>query len=581
MNPASFSHPIGIMIVDKLRYITVDPISYFVPLYPNSTASFPALVQPDGIAVVSITDTHNRYPKINRQRWITKRDKSFIPNRLRKLIHWLICTLLSTLIPYVGFAQRISADSLLQRIGATEDASAKIDLAYDLYFSTLETDPELGKQNGETLLRQAQHQNDKVGEAMALFLIGANMRQLGQSISGLKKNFEALAIAEKIENHKLIAAIQNSIGNSFKDQGQYRTAIKRYLTSLKEAAGPESDEIRSFALMNLGEMYFQEKLIDSAYVCLLQAENLCRRIKFFYFISAIEVDLADVYAEKADWYAKQPASPYNIQRRKELADSALFYLEIGLNHALGTQKRRHLNWAYTGLAIYYKNRKISTSRFYAREAIKVVENTKFITMSLTSAKILADSYENENCDSSLKYSKIYRAASDSLLNLTVVKRSQVMDFNAEAFSQELKTSRRDNIQYALIALAVVTAFVLFLTLIPRIFIAEKHIKVLGKVCFLLLFESLNLYFHPGIEAVIHYFHLMHFRPLLMLLALVILAATLVPIHHQIERKVLEQLLKKNRSVKLAILHSRRAKAQEIEAQSQAMIDRLNKGEDIK
>jgi hypothetical protein len=68
---------------------------------------------------------------------------------------------------------------------------------------------------------------------------------------------------------------------------------------------------------------------------------------------------------------------------------------------------------------------------------------------------------------------------------------------------------------------------------------------LGIVSLLIVFESLNLLLHPWIGAVTHH------SPILMLLAMVCVAALLVPMHHKVEHWVTHRLVEKNNRIRLA------------------------------
>jgi hypothetical protein len=71
------------------------------------------------------------------------------------------------------------------------------------------------------------------------------------------------------------------------------------------------------------------------------------------------------------------------------------------------------------------------------------------------------------------------------------------------------------------------------------------IEFLGVIALLIVFEFLNLLLHPFLERVTHH------SPVLMLLALVCIAALLVPLHHKIEHWATTKLVKKNKAIRLA------------------------------
>ncbi len=127
-----------------------------------------------------------------------------------------------------------------------------------------------------------------------------------------------------------------------------------------------------------------------------------------------------------------------------------------------------------------------------------------------------------------------------------------MTFENEVRQQELtqekvklEEQRKQNIQYALIALGIITFIILFL-LLSRSFITNtKLITFFGVVALLIVFEFLNLLLHPFLERVTNH------SPVLMLLALVCIAALLVPLHHRVEKWATTKLVEKNKQIRLA------------------------------
>ena len=127
-----------------------------------------------------------------------------------------------------------------------------------------------------------------------------------------------------------------------------------------------------------------------------------------------------------------------------------------------------------------------------------------------------------------------------------------MTFENEVRQQELtqekvklEEQRKQNIQYALIALGIITFIILFL-LLSRSFITNtKLITFFGVVALLMVFEFLNLLLHPFLERITHH------SPVLMLLALVCIAALLVPLHHKLEKWATNKLVEKNKQIRLA------------------------------
>src|SRR5664280_1836586 len=103
-----------------------------------------------------------------------------------------------------------------------------------------------------------------------------------------------------------------------------------------------------------------------------------------------------------------------------------------------------------------------------------------------------------------------------------------MTFEDDLHQQELisektkvEEQRKQNIQYALIALGIITFIILFLILSRSFITSTKLIEFLSVLALLIVFEFLNLLLHPFLEGVTNH------TPVLMLLALVCVAAFLI------------------------------------------------------
>ncbi len=133
-----------------------------------------------------------------------------------------------------------------------------------------------------------------------------------------------------------------------------------------------------------------------------------------------------------------------------------------------------------------------------------------------------------------------------------MRQIQIMSFNEMERQRELTEARRlenierkNNIQYAGIALGITLACLLFLLLSRSFIVNERIVKFLGILILLMVFEFLNLILHPYLETLTHH------TPALMLLAMVLIAALLIPTHHYLEHWVTKKMVQKNRKVRLA------------------------------
>lgn len=97
----------------------------------------------------------------------------------------------------------------------------------------------------------------------------------------------------------------------------------------------------------------------------------------------------------------------------------------------------------------------------------------------------------------------------------------------------------------MIAFGIVSIIIIFL-LLSRSFITNtKLLDYFSVIALLIVFDFFNLLLHPFLENVTHH------SPILMLLALVLIAALLVPLHHGLEKWATHTLVEKNKAIRLA------------------------------
>jgi hypothetical protein len=168
------------------------------------------------------------------------------------------------------------------------------------------------------------------------------------------------------------------------------------------------------------------------------------------------------------------------------------------------------------------------------------------------AGFLATVYESDHrTDSAFYYSRLESAMKDSIFNQANLNKIQGLAFNEQLRSVEEESKRaaeaaqrKQNLQYALIALGIISFVISFLLLSRRHITNTRLIQFLGIVALLLVFEFLNLLLHPFLERITHH------SPMLMLLALVCIASLLVPLHHRMEKWATHKLVEKNKQARL-------------------------------
>jgi tetratricopeptide (TPR) repeat protein len=436
-----------------------------------------------------------------------------------------------------AFAQKTNVDSILQKVAIEKDGDKKFNLFINLIGTEINNNPEWCIETGLKILNQSKGENSSIETTVAYSFLGQGYRLLGNPIKALDYHHKAVATAEKTNNMSVLAFAENQTGHIYRDREEYDKAATIYLSSTAHADKGKNETIKAWGPSNLGAVYLATNNLDSSLMYSQRAYEIYVRLK------TIDNNTGYLFTNLGGVHSKMGN-----------AQLAVSYFNTAINKNQSSSNIRYLNLLYTGLAEHYQRfNQTDSCIFYAKKAIAMVNNTSLFYLSSKPAKLLTDIYEKTNCDSTLKYAKVYKTAADSLNSSKANQQIQLMTFEEDLRQQEVaaekikeEKQRKQNIQYALIALGILTFIILFLALSRRHITNTKLIQFLGVVALLLVFEFLNLLLHPFLERITHH------SPVLMLLALVCIAALLIPLHHKLEKWATHKLVEKNKAIRLAI-----------------------------
>ena len=435
----------------------------------------------------------------------------------------------------IGFSQNESIDTILQKLAAIKDDNNKVDFIAEVLLSTSEADPMLTFKNQQQILSYAIKNKDFISEAVATSCIGYCYRHFGNNNKSLEYAIKGYALAEKAGNERAMALANNVLGDCYTDIGNYSKAIELFKKVIEQSQSINYTQATEWGLQNLTEMYILTNQYDSALIYSQRDYEISARIDTKGLISYTFINLATIHGKMGN---------------EALAKA---YYDMAVNEGIKNKSPKQVNWAYTSKAEYFKNNnQVDSAILTAKKAIDTVTKTAFANYALNPAKLLLDIYRSRNTDSAFKYSEIYHNAKDSLFSAQVIQQTQTMTFENRLREEKLAEEklkadeqRKQNIQYALIALGIIVIITLYLSLSRSIITNTKLIKFFGVIALLIVFEFLNLLLHPFLERVTHH------SPVLMLLALVSIAALLVPLHHKVEKWATAKLVEKNKQIRLA------------------------------
>ena len=382
---------------------------------------------------------------------------------------------------------------------------------------------------------------------------------------------EMFAIAKELKRDSMMALVYRAIGNRYVVKTDYNFSIIHYAKALEYTTINEPR--RAGLYLNLAyvyivtgnnkvaldyiekgkmigqidqNLYFQNLLYgliynnldkpDSALFYFRQAENVSVKITDPLLISvfllqtgrAYELngnpDLAETYYKKTMAYCKEKNLPLSIIRTGNV---------------------------YCNFLI--KNGKYKEAKQMALEDLVVARKAGINEGINAVAEVLRKLYTYAaQKDSIIYYAQLQMDYKDSVSNQkrlnefqNITFAQQLRDIDEQTKEQESKKQRKQNLQYASIALGIVALILLFLLLSRSIIVNEKWVSFFGVLGLLVVFEFLNLLLHPYLEKITNH------SPVFMLLALVCIAALLVPLHHRIEKWTRKTLVEKNKKIRLA------------------------------
>lgn len=381
-------------------------------------------------------------------------------------------------------------------------------------------------------------QHDEVGKDYTNIKLSGILTTKGDFPAALNLLFSTLSRFEKRKDNFGIGITYRGIGSTYMAAKDYSQAAAYLKKQIPLVTAEDQKDLLSRIYNGVACAYGEGKMADSGMVYAQKAVNLDAELKNYYqlaiststlgenYIAAGQYDIALPFLRRTfDYYQKNKApSPYmDAYLKNDFAE------------------------------VFLTTKVYDSANYYARQSLGISIPFDVKDQSMRAYEYLYKSFEQTNQQDSLnKYFRLAMITKDSLFSMEKIKSIQALSFREELRQQEISAEklkaedeRKENIQFALIALGIVSIIVLFL-LLSRSFITNtKVIGFLGVVALLIVFEFLNLLLHPFLERVTHH------SPVLMLLALVCIAALLVPLHHKVEKWATAKLVEKNKEIRLA------------------------------
>lgn len=428
-------------------------------------------------------------------------------------------------------AQGIAEDSLLNVINTAKEDSSKIDAINAFSFGYYSPDTSFYYARKIVAAGNAMH--NTLVTAMGMAKMATSYMRVQDDTKLLESALIALKMAEPFNNPVVMATIYDVMGAGYRLNPQKEIEYQLKAIDLIDHNPPNRFYV--IILNNYAEIMFLHGQLQQA---------------LKYSQRAYEMSLLYGRFEAATFINRNLAEVNLALGNTELAKT---YCNLNLAEA----RQKHFNklyyYAYGGLAKYFDqtNQKDSAAYYYSL-ALQYAKNSTGVGQYINPSRWLYNYYKTRpEKDSAVKYMDLYLLATDSIANLKKAIQVQNIAFEEDLRQQSLQQqkeaatlSRRHSLQMALLAIGILCAVILFLLLSRSIIVSHKLVAFLSILLLLVLFEFINLLVHPFLESATND------SPVLMLLALVVVAALLVPLHHRLEKWATHKLVEKNKQVRL-------------------------------
>lgn len=382
---------------------------------------------------------------------------------------------------------------------------------------------------------------------------------------------QMLVIAQQLKSDTLASASYNSMAHAFLTKSDFNFALKFYFRALalnKKNAGSLNSDIGGVytRIGNYGEALKYLRKSQAAFndPTLRFSKTWTFTYLSYAFNGLHQGDSALYYGQLA--LEENKKNPESFIYPGILFNVALAHHQLGDYDLAETYYRKSITFSdstHNLLALSFATNNYSkllmsqgnytAAKNIAKQGFDAAIKSNIKAGIVDGAEMLRKVYSHLNRkDSAYYYAEMQFAYKDSIASQQRVNEIQNMTFtkqlkdNEELLkAAEAKEEREQNIQYGLIAIMLVTFLILFFLLSRSIMVNARMIEFLGVLALLIVFEFINLLLHPFLGKITHH------SPVLMLMAMVCIAALLVPAHHYVEKWVTHKLVEKNKAIRLA------------------------------
>ncbi|HET7117159.1 MAG TPA: hypothetical protein VFI29_11740, partial [Hanamia sp.] len=254
----------------------------------------------------------------------------------------------------------------------------------------------------------------------------------GNYPQALKIGLENLKMAEQVHDSNGLFWQTRAILWIYGFIGDNKTALT-YAKKLALLANSGSfrqpaimDQFKSMANENLGNIYSNLNLLDSAIHHQAMAyENALKR-KDYQMLAVIGFSRGNTYAKAGN------------------NDSAFFFYRAVIPYSIETKRLDYTGRAKLGMAVLFnKTGQSDSALFYARGSLEATQNTFAGDVALGADSLLSQLYRSRHqYDSAYKYLQSFVIVNDSLNNQSKITQAQNLSFNETLQQQQLEQAKK-------------------------------------------------------------------------------------------------------------------------------------------
>ncbi len=446
----------------------------------------------------------------------------------------LLLFIVNLSISYIN-AQTGNRDSIKQLLQTDKEDTSRVLHLAELSFEYTESKPDTTMTLALEALSLANRIGFEKGAAVSLNRVGNAYHVLGNYPKAMEVFLQALRINEKINNTDGKQKNFGNIGLIYAEQEDYWQALSYYFKAKTLAEQLNNQRSLSIACVNIAEAYYRLKIYDTAMQYAQQANDIAYKINYVRLVGSSLLRLGRIHFEKGQ------------------TSSALEHYRISIPYAIESKNDLRLSETFLDIAkVFEKMGENDSALFYANQSLILAKEKGFIKQVRDAVRFLSFYYRNrKNSDSAFFYQDASIVANNSLFSQQKQRQLQTMAFDEQLRQQEIsvaelkaKKERNHNLQYAAIAIGLITFIILFLALSRSIIVKKKFIEFFAILGLLALFEFINLFIHPYLA------NITNNSPVLMLIILIAIGALLIPLHHKLEKWITKIMIEKNKKIRL-------------------------------